>query len=152
VIFYHHGTLLGSTGVANGSSLDVVWKRGACSNGYGSPPDAFVWSGGADGVPNTPVMGPCGHAPGNAMPKGPDDLVCKFSSSAPHLNCSWTFRASSGSAFASTFVGNPNRPNGGFLYLYKRTALFAYLITPGKAKQKISVPARGDTIQFAPAP
>ena len=37
----------------------------------------------------------------------------------------------------------------GTVYLFKRTALYAYLVAPGKPSKKISVPAGTDTIRFA---
>ena len=152
VSFYHHATLLGTTKVANGSGLDVVWKDTACSNGYGSPPSAFTWSGGSTGATSAPVMGPCGTAPSAMRPTGPDDLVCNFSLGPPYIDCYWTWKKSGGTATTSARIGNPATGNIALAYLFKRTALYAYLVTPGKPLQKKSVPAGADTIKFAPAP
>ena len=151
VSYYHHATPLGTTKVANGSGLDVVWKNTACSNGYGSPPVAFTWSDTSTGAAGAPIMGPCGHTPGSSRPIGPNDLVCNFSLGPPYIDCYWTYKATSGSAATRIKVVNPDNQESN-LYLYKRTALYAYLVKPGKPNQKISVPAGADTIKFAPAP
>jgi len=155
VSYYHQDKLLGSTVVASGSGLDVVWKDTTCSNGYGSPPTVFTWSGTSTGVTSAPFIGPCGHAPGTAKVKGPDDWFCTFNLLAsPPWNCDPTYRtlSASGGATVGAKVANPKGGTIGNLYLYKRTALYAYLVTPGKPNKKISVPAGTDTIQFAPTP
>lgn len=153
VSYYHHSTLLGSTTVATGSGLDVVWKDTLCSKGYGSPPVAFTWSGDATGTTSAPIIGPCGHAPGTAFVEGPDDLRCDLQLKYPYWNCYWTYKkAGSGSSSTSAKIGNPGGGTIGNVYLYGRTALYAYLVTPGKPTKKISVPAGADTIKFAPAP
>jgi hypothetical protein len=152
VSFYKKSTLLGSTTVANGSGLDIVWKPATCSNGYGSPPVAFTWSGTATGTTSAPIIGPCGHAPGTATVVGPDDLRCDLRLTYPYWNCYWTYkRAGSGSSATSAKIGNPGGGTIGTVYLYKRTALSGYLFTGSKPTGKISVPAGTDTIKFAPA-
>jgi len=150
VSYYHHSTLLGSTTVAQGSGLDVVWAATLCSKGYGSPPVAFTWSGTSTGTTSAPIIGPCGHAPGTASWIGPDDFAC--GGTLPYVNCWFTWKTTSGSATTSAKIGNPGGGTTGNVYLYGRTALYAYLATPGKPTKKISVPAGADTMKFAPAP
>ena len=151
VSYYHHGTLLGSTTVASGSSLDVVWANGTCSNHYGSPPAAFTWSGTSTGVTSAPVIGPCSHAPGVTALTAQNDIWCHDVGNPPKRECFWTNRNPGGRETPS-FIANPGGGTVGNLYLYGRTALYAYAITPGKPNKRISVPHGADTIQFAPAP
>jgi hypothetical protein len=143
--------VVGTITVPDPGGIDVVWKDTVCSNGYGSPPVAFTWSGTSTGVTSNPLMGPCGHAPGSSKIKGPDDLRCDFSLSPPYINCYWTWKSSTGTATTSLKIANPGGGTLGSVYLYKRTALYAYLITPGHPNKKISVPAGGVTIQFTTA-
>jgi hypothetical protein len=154
VSYYHHSTLLGSTTVATGGGLDVVWKDTICSKGYSSPPVAFTWSGTSTGTTSAPLIGPCGHGPGEGLLKGPDDWRCRFFTPDYIIHCYATYRkADSASPTASAkSIGNPDGGTIGNVYLYGRTALYAYLVTPGKPTKKISVPAGADTIKFAPAP
>ena len=149
VSFYKQGKLLGSIPVADGSGLDIVWKSPACSNGYGSPPAAFTWTGTSTGVASAPVIGPCGHAPGSMSLIGANDLVCEFPPWYPQFRCYWTWKKSSGSTTNSARIPNPGNGTIGNVYLFKRTALYAYLVAPGKPAQKVSVPAGADTITFA---
>ena len=81
---------------------------------------------------------------------GPDDFECDFFSNPPYVHCYFTWKNTSGSATTSAEVSNPGGGTVGNVYLYGRTALYAYLVAPGKPKQKISVPAGADTITFAP--
>jgi hypothetical protein len=150
VSYYHHATLLGTRALANGTALDIVWKNTACSNGYGSPPAAFTWSSDSTGVTSAPIIGPCGTPPGSAFPGGANDLECKVTIIPPFADCWWTYKKNSGSATAQAKIANPGGGTGANVYLFKRTALYAYLTVPGKPKQKISVPAGADTIKFAP--
>ncbi len=154
VSYYHQAKLLGSTVVANGSGLDVVWKDTACRNGYGSPPTVFTWSGTSTGVTSAPFIGPCGHAPDTAAVKGPDDWFCTFSLSPPPIHCDPTYRSvsASGGATVGAKVANPKGGTIGNLYLYGRTVDWAYIVTATNFKTKISVPAGADTIKFAPTP
>ncbi len=147
VSFYHHGTLLGSIPVAGG--LDVVWKNGACSNGYASPPVAFTWTDTSTGVASAPVMGPCGHVPGSMSLFPANDFECHFWPWYPTTDCNWTYKKGSGATTSSARVANPGKATVGNLYLFKRTALYAYVVTPGKPDKKISVPAGADSITFA---
>ena len=85
---------------------------------------------------------------------GPDDLVCQFSIDfpPPYVQCHWTYKKVTGTATnSSAKIVNPVGGAVGNLYLYKRTALYAYLVTPGKPDKKISVPAGTDTISFTHA-
>lgn len=148
VSYYHQSKLLGSTTVANGSSLDVVWKDTACSNAYGSPPTAFTFSGGSTGATSAPAIGPCGHEPGSSRQSGPNDLTCTFSLDPPYIYCYWTYKNSGGAATSSARISNPGHGTAGNMYLYKRTVLYAYLVTPGTPKKKMSVPAGTDTVKF----
>jgi hypothetical protein len=147
VSFYHQSKLLGSTAVAGG--LDVVWKTPACSNGYGSPPAAFTWTDTSTGLASAPVIGPCGHTPGTASFIGADDFRCEFWPWYAETRCFWTYKKGSGSTTSSLRVANPGKATVGNVYLFKRTALYAYLVAPGKPDKKISVPAGTDTIRFA---
>ncbi len=146
VSYYHQAKLLGSTAVANGSGLDVVWKDTSCSNGYSSPPVAFTWTDPSTGVTSAPIMAPCGQAPGTMALKGADDLMI-----GPDNRLYWTYKGPHLPP-KDDKISNPQGATVGTAYLYKRTALYAYRITPGKPYKKISVPAGADTIQFAPAP
>jgi hypothetical protein len=148
VSYYHQAKLLGSTAVASGSGLDVVWKNTSCSNGYTSPPVAFTWSDASTGVTSAPIMAPCGQAPGTAARPGMSDYQILFN------RIYWTYKSknSPGSSTKEVEISNPQGATIGTAYLYKRTALYAYRITPGKPNTKISVPAGADTIQVAPAP
>lgn len=146
--FLLESALKGSITVPVPGGLDVVWKDTTCSNGYGSPPVALTWSGTSDGVTSAPRMGPCGHAPGTSKLKGPDDLRCDFSLDPPYINCYWTWKSTTGTATTSAKITNPGGGTISNVYLYKRTPLYAYLITPGHANKKISVPAGANTIQF----
>jgi hypothetical protein len=152
VSYYHQTKFLGSKTIANGGGIDVVWRDSICSNGYGSPPIAFTWSGASTGAASAPLIGPCGTAPGASRPKGPDDLRCTFDLISPFIHCSLTYKASDSSSATAAKIANPVSGSGGSLYLYKRTLLYAYLITPGKADQKIAVPAGADTVKFTPSP
>ena len=147
-VSYYHGTkLLGSTAVTG--ALDVVWKNGACSNGYASPPVAFTWTNTSTGVASAPVMGPCGHVPGSMSLFPANDFECHFWPWYPTTDCSWTYKKGSGTTTSSAKIANPGKATVGNLYLFKRTALYAYLISPGKPNKKISVPKGTDTITFA---
>ena len=146
VSYYHQSTLLGSTAVAAGTGLDVVWKNSACSNGYGSPPAAATWTNTSTGLVSAPLIAPCGHAPGSASLIGANDFVCEFWPWYPETRCYWTYKKSSGSTANSARVANPGNGTVANVYLFKRTALYAYLVAPGKTPKKISVPAGADTI------
>jgi hypothetical protein len=139
--FYKQGKLIGSIPIAGGAALDVVWKDGTCSAGYASPPSVFTWSGTKTGATSAPVPGPC------ARLRFPDDLSCTFSSTPPVIDCSWTYNKGT----ASARIANPGGGTTGNLYLFKRTALYAYVITPGQPKKKVSVPAGADSIVFSAA-
>jgi hypothetical protein len=153
VSYYHHATLLGSTRVANGTGLDVVWNDTACSHGYGSPPAAFTWSNTSTGVTSAPFIGPCGHAPGTAQLEGPDNIECQFIAKSPFIECRWTYLNRAPADWnESAKIANPGGGTTGNVYLYARTVQFGYLVTPGKPLKKISVPAGVDTIKFTPAP
>ena len=141
VSYYHQAKLLGSTAVASGSGLDVVWKNTSCSNGYSSPPVAFTWSNASTGVTSAPMMGPCTAA----RPVLSDMMI------GPDNRLYWTYKWKNSSG-ATALISNPQGATMGTAYLYKRTALYAYRVTPGKPNTKISVPAGADTIVFAPAP
>lgn len=151
VSYYHHGTLLGTTTVAPGTGIDVVWKNTACSNGYASPPVAFTWSNGATGITSAPVMAPCGHAPGSMSVIGANDFVIELWPWYPETRWYWTYKKSSGSSTGTARLANPGKATVGTVYLFRRTALYAYLVAPGKAPKKISVPAGADSITFSSA-
>jgi hypothetical protein len=147
VSFYKQGKLLGSIAVSGG--LDVVWKTPVCSNGYASPPAAFTWTDAATGLVSAPVMGPCGHAPGSASFIGADDFRCELWPWYAETRCFWTYKKGSGATTSSAKIVNPGNATVGNLYLFKRTALYAYLTSPGKPDKKISVPAGADSMTFA---
>jgi hypothetical protein len=146
VSYYKQAKLLGTTNVAAGRGLDVVWKDTSCSNGYSSPPVAFTWTDASTGVTSAPIMGPCGHAPGTMSLKGADDLMI-----GPDNRLYWTYKGPHLPP-KDDKISNPQGATIGTAYLYGRTALYAHRITPGKPYQKISVPAGAGTITFAPAP
>jgi hypothetical protein len=143
VSFYHQTKLLGSIAVPSGSGLDVVWSDGTCSNGYVSPPVAFQWSKGT-GATSAPIMAPCSKF------QLPDNWECVLtintSNSTWSFECHWTYKR--GGSTSTAKIINPPGSTIGTLYLYKRTALYAYRITPGQPNKKISVPAGADTIRF----
>jgi len=146
VSFYKQDKLLRSIAVTGG--LDVVWKSPSCSNGYGSPPAVFTWTDAATGVASSPIVGPCGNVPGSASLIPPNDFNCQFWPWYPETKCWWTYKKSSGTTNSAARVA-PSRTAAGNIYLFKRTALYAYLTSPGKPDKKISVPAGADTIRFA---
>ena len=94
-------------------------------------------------------MGPCGHVPGSMSLFPGDDFECHFWPWYPTTDCNWTYKKGSGAATSSAKIANPGKATVGNLYLFKRTALYAYLTSPGKTPKKISVPAGADTIRFA---
>jgi hypothetical protein len=64
----------------------------------------------------------------------------------------WTYKYKNSSGSSTTavkLVNNPQGATGGTAYLYKRTALYAYVVTPGKPNKQISVPKGADTIEFS---
>lgn len=147
VSFYKQGKLIGSIPVAGG--FDVVWKSGSCSNGYGSPPTVFTWTDAATGVASSPVVGPCGNVPGSASLIPANDFECQFWPWYPETKCWWTYRKVPAPPNGTARTA-PSRTAVGNLYLFKRTALYAYVTSPGKPDKKVSVPAGADTIRFTP--
>jgi hypothetical protein len=144
VSFYKQGKLLGTKTIAAGTSLDVVWKATSCSNGFTSPPVAFTWNNASTGATSAPVMGPCLNA------RGVLDVACSPTNYFPYSVCYFTF-GSNGSGIVERQIANPGGGNIGTVYLYKRTALYAYVMTPGQPNKKISVPAGANVIQFTGA-
>lgn len=148
VSFYHQNTKLGSRDVAAGTKFDVVWKTPGCSNGYVSPPVAFTWTSAKTGATGAPVMAPCNSA---SKFTWPDDWECVLtintSTGAWTFECHWTYKQKASAS--SLRIPNPSGAGVGALYLYKRTALYAWVTTPGQPPKKVSVPAGADTIKFA---
>jgi hypothetical protein len=147
VSFYHQNTKLGSKDVAAGTTFDVVWKQPGCSNGYASPPVAFTWTSATTGATDAPVLAPCNSA---SKFTWPDDWECVLWIDPPKgIECHWTYKQRATSS--SLRIPSPSGPGAASLYLYKRTALYAYLSAPGQPTKKVSVPAGADTIKFAAA-
>jgi hypothetical protein len=151
VSFYHQNTKLGTRSVAAGTTFDVVWKDPTgCSNGYVSPPVALTWTSAKTGATGAPVLAPCN--PANKF-TWPDDWECVLtintSTGQWTFECHWTYK---GRATTSALkVPSSSGPGVASLYLYKRTALYANVSTPGQPTKKVSVPAGADTIKFAVA-
>jgi len=151
VSFYHQNTKLGSRDVPAGTKFDVVWQKPGCSNGYVSPPVAFTWTSAKTGATGAPVMAPCNSA---SKFTWPDDWECVLTIGPPpnhdlDFECHWTYDKKASTS--SLRIPNPSGAGVGTLYLYKRTALYAWVRTPGQPDKKVSVPAGADTIKFAVA-
>lgn len=151
VVFSHGDATRGQMTLGPGAGLDVVWKTTSCVNGFSSPPVAFTWSGptssGTVAPTNAaPIMGPCGkptRSARRAVRNGPSDLSCTFSLDPPYISCEWTYGRGGGSAA----IANASRAGTANGFLYKRSALFAYVTKAGKS-QKVSVPAGTNAIHW----
>lgn len=150
-VFSKNGKTLKVLALGAGAKLDVVWKGGECSNGYATPPVVATWSGptvsgGRTTGAAAPTLGPC---LADRMNGGTLDFRCDLIDKPPYVVCVWTWSPGNPSTGATSRVANPERSEGANVFLYKRTARYAFLMKPGaKAWTKTSVPVGTNEVHW----